>query len=254
MQLLVDKGGMRLAGYGLLLLAIAGYQPSSPVELELALLGLLALSVGELRAAPYGEPTRARVSAAEWRAYIKRLATAAGDGTAPDDARADAVIVEEGELEVSRIATHRRQLPVALRLLRRRGVLIELEAIVGELPRGAPEASIERPRSWLARSPGQRARLPRARTGDAAFDLRLAVHGGAPLGDADLRRRLARETASGIVSLWSGRAARYAVAARDLDDAAPTPPFDGTLEGDAPTAALVAVLDTLADLIEASTT
>ena len=132
-QLLVDKGGLRLAGYGLVLLAIAGYQAGSPVELELAFVGLLAVAVGELRAAPHANLTGARVAAAAWRAYVARLATASGDGTAPDDARSDAVIVEEGELEVTRISAHRRQLPVSMRLLRRRGVLVELEAIVGYL-------------------------------------------------------------------------------------------------------------------------
>jgi hypothetical protein len=132
-------------------------------------------------------------------------------------------------------------------------VLVELEAVVGEPPRGAPEASIERPRSWLARSPGQRARLPRVRTGDAAFDQRLVVHGNAPLGDAELRRRLVRDAATGVVSLWRGTAARYTVATRDLDtrDAAAPAPFDGQLEGDAPVSDVVAVLDTLVDLVEA---
>ncbi len=251
-QLLVDKGGTRLAGYGLVLLAIAGYQAGSPVELELAFVGLLAVAVGELRAAPHAIVTGARVGAPQWRAYVARLATAAGDGTAPDDARSEAVIVEEGELEVTRISAHRRQLPVSMRLLRRRGVLVELEAVVGATPHGGPDASVERPHSWLARGADQRARLPRVKTGDAAFDLRLTVHGHAPLANAELRRRLMREAADGIVSLWRGTAARYAAAARSLDGVTPSP-FDGKLEGDAPVSAVVAVLDLLVDLIDAST-
>ncbi|HEX4404926.1 MAG TPA: hypothetical protein VH560_08870, partial [Polyangia bacterium] len=250
-QLLIDKGGTRLAGYGLALLAIAGYQAGSPVELELAFVGLLAVAVGELRAAPHAISEGARVGAEEWRAYIKRLATAAGDGTAPDDARSDAVIVAEGELEVTRISAHRRALPVSMRLLRRRGVLVDLEAVVGATPHGGPDASVERPHVRLARGADPRARLPRVKTGDAVFDLRLIVHGHAPLADAELRRRLMREAADGIVSLWRGTAARYAVAARSLDGATP-PPFDGKLEGDAPVSAVVAVLDLLADLVDAS--
>ena len=98
-QLLVDKGGMRLAAYGLLLLALGGHEASSPIELELAMLGLLALAVGELRAAPYGDPARPRIASGEWRAFVGRLATGAGDGTSPDDSRSEAVVVEEGELE-----------------------------------------------------------------------------------------------------------------------------------------------------------
>jgi hypothetical protein len=249
-QLLLDKGGMRLAGYGLLLLAIAGYQPSTPIEVELALLGLLALAVGELRAAPYGETGQPRVANAEWRAFIGRLATRAGDGTSPDDARSEAVVVEEGELEVSRIRAHRRGLPVAMRLLRRRGALVELEATVGETPQAGPDASIERHRSWLARGPEQRARLPRTKTGDDAFDGRLSVHGQAPLNDAGLRGRVLRAAASGVVSLWRGTAARYHVAGASQADG--PPPFRGDVEGDAPVGTIVAVLDTLADLIEAS--
>jgi hypothetical protein len=249
-QLLLDKGGMRLAGYGLLLLAIAGYQPSTPIEVELALLGLLALSVGELRAAPYGESGRPRVDNAAWRAFIGRLATSAGDGTSPDDARSEAVFVEEGELEVTRIRAHRRGLPVAMRLLRRRGALVELEATVGETPRVGPDASIERHRSWLSRRPDQRVPLARTKTGDVAFDGKLSVHGQAPLADAGLRGRVGRAAASGVVSLWRGAAARYQVTGADRLEA-PTP-FQGLVDGDGPVRTIVGVLDTLADLVEAS--
>jgi hypothetical protein len=248
-QLLVDKGGMRLAGYGLLLLAIAGYQPSTPIEVELAWLGLLALSVGELRAAPYGEPGHPRVGNAEWRTFIGRLATGAGDGTSPDDARSEAVVVEEGELEVSRIRAYRRGLPVAMRLLRRRGALVELEATVGEAPQSGPDASIERHRTWLSRGLEQRVHLPRVKTGDEGFDGKLSVHGQAPLGDAGLRGRLLREAAAGVVSLWRGTAARYHVAGASRLDA--PPPFRGDIDGDAPVGTIVAVLDALADLVEA---
>jgi hypothetical protein len=249
-QLLVDKGGMRLCGYGLLLLAIAGYQAASPVELALALLGLLALAVGELRAAPYGDPHRPRISAAEWRAFVGRLATASGDGTGPDDTPPEAVVVEEGELEVSRIRAYRRGFPVGMRLLRRRGALVQLEATVGEAAHGGPDASIERHRSWLARSPDKRVRHPRVKTGDAAFDQSFSVHGKAPL-DSELRRRLLRQQGDGIVSLWRGTAAGYQLAAPATPDDAP-PPFAGKIEGDAPVSAVVEVLDTLADLVEAS--
>ncbi len=100
-QLFLEKGGMRLAAYGLGLLALGGYDAGSPVELSLSLLGLLALAVGELRAAQAGEPGRPRIAAGDWRVFVGRLATAAGDGTQPDESRAQAVIAEEGELEVT---------------------------------------------------------------------------------------------------------------------------------------------------------
>jgi hypothetical protein len=248
-QLLVDKGGMRLAGYGLLLIALAGFQPSSSIELELAVLGLLALSVGELRAAPYGDPNHPRVGNAEWRAFIGRLATAAGDGTSPDDSRSEAVVVEEGELEVSRIRAHRRGLPVTMRLLRRRGALAEVETTVGEPPQSGPDASIERHRTWLARGLEQRVRLPRAKTGDESFDAKLTVHGQAPLGDPALRGQLLRDAADGVVTIWRGAAARYHIAGAGSAEAPPA--FRGEIEGEAPVTAIVAVLDTLADLVEA---
>jgi hypothetical protein len=250
-QLLIDKGGMRLAGYGLVLLAVAGYPAPPPLELVLALLGVLALSVGELRAAPYGRPGRNRVGNEAWRGYVGRLATAAGDGTSPDDSRSEAVVVEEGELEVCRIRAHRRGLPVAMRLLRRRGALVELEATIGEATQVGPDASIERHRSWLQRPPAERARLPRVKTGDAAFDQRLSVHGQAPLGDPALRRNLLLATGDGVVFLWKGTAARYHVRGDAAVEDRPAP-FSGEVEGEAPVRNVVAALDTLADLLEAS--
>jgi hypothetical protein len=191
------------------------------------------------------------VGNAEWRGFVGRLATAAGDGTGPDDLPPEAVVVEEGELEVSRIRAHRRGLPVAMRLLRRRGALVELEATVGDVGHAGPDASIERHRSWLARSPEQRVSKPRVKTGDSAFDQRLSVHGQAPLADAGLRGRVLRAAGDGVVSLWNGAAARYhafGLSTRDHSE----PPFSGVVEGDAPVGNVVAVIETLADLVEAS--
>jgi len=250
-QLLLERGGMRLGGYGLLLLAIAGYQAASPVELGLSLVGLLALAVGELRAAPYGDAVPARVGRAEWRAYVGRLATAVGDGTGPEDARPDAIVVEDGDLEISRIRAHRRGRPVMIRLLRRRGALVELDTTLGEPSNSGPDASVERHRSWLARIPTDRVSLPRVKTGDAAFDQKFSVHGRAPLGDPDLRQRLARQQGDGIVSLWRGMAARYLLASPASPGEA-LAAFAGAVDGDAPVSTVVGIVDTLADLIEAS--
>ena len=55
---------MRLVGYGLVLLALGGYEQASPVELCLSVLGLVAIAVGELRALPYADRTVPRVDAA----------------------------------------------------------------------------------------------------------------------------------------------------------------------------------------------
>jgi len=248
--LLGQPGGLRLAGYGLLLLAIAGYQAASPVELGLSLVGLLALSVGELRAAPGGDVRGTRVGRAEWRAYVGKLATALGDGTAPDDAPPEAVVVEEGELEVSRIRTHRHGQPIALRLMRRRAALVEIDVTIGQPGHGSPDASIERHRRWLARSPADRVRLPRAKTGDAAFDRKFSVHGEAPLANGELRRRLARQQGDGAVSLWQGAAARYLVSSPAPEEAAP--PFVGKIDDERAVGAVVEIVDLLFDLVDAS--
>ncbi len=251
-QLLSDKGGMRLAGYGLLLLAMGGYDAGSPVELSLSLLGLVAVAVGELRAAPYADRTRPRVNATDWRAFVGRLATATGDGTEPDQTPPQAVIAEEEELEVSRIQTHRRGYPVAIRLLRRRGTLVELDTTVGRTGREHPDASIERHRRWLARNPEHRLNLARMKTGDNTFDQKFSVHGQAPLSDADLRRRIARQQGDGVLTLWHGTGARYLLVHPSSITEAP-PAFAGDVAGNASVDGLISIVDTLADLIEAST-
>ena len=76
-ELIADKGGMRLCGYGLGLLALGGYDAGSPVELTLSLAGAAwPLSVGELRAAPYAD----RESAARHLRRLARLRRPPGDG------------------------------------------------------------------------------------------------------------------------------------------------------------------------------
>ena len=200
---------MRLAGYGLVLLALGGYEQASPVELSLSLLGLVALAVGEQRALPYGERNITRVGLPEWRAFVGRLAAGVGDGTGPDEVRPEAVVVAEGELEVSRIRTHRRGQPVTIKLLRKRGTPVELDASFGSAGHASPDASIERHRRWLERSPEARLKLPRVKTGDPAFDQKFSVHGAAPLADAELRRRLERQQGDGVLTIWHGSAARY---------------------------------------------
>jgi hypothetical protein len=251
-QLVADKGGMRLCGYGLGLLALGGYDAGSPVELALSLLGLVAVAVGELRAAPYADQSRPRVSPTDWRAFVGRLATALGDGTEPDGTPPQAVIAEEEEMEVSRIQTHRRGAPIVVKLLRRRGTLVEIDAIFGQAGRELPDASVERHRRWLARSPEHRLKLVRVKTGDATFDQKFSVHGtAASLGDGEMRRRIARQQGDGVLTLWNGNAARYQLTHPSSVAEAPTA-FAGQVEGEAPVEDIVAIVDTLADLVDAS--
>jgi hypothetical protein len=250
-QLFLEKGGMRLAAYGLGLLALGGYDAGSPVELSLSLLGLLALTVGETRAARTTDPARPRIPAAEWRAFVGRLATAAGDGTQPDESRPQAVIAEEGEMEVSRIQTYRRGYPLLIKLMRRRGAPIQLDATLGTVGRELPDGSVERHRRWLERSPEHRLKLPRVKTGDATFDQKFSVHGRAPIQDADLRERIARQQGDGVLTIWNGRAVRYGLANPSSLGEAPAM-FSGKLEGEPAVADVVTLLETLADLLDAS--
>jgi hypothetical protein len=250
-ELISDKGGMRLIGYGLVLLALGGYEQASPVELCLSVLGLLAVAVGELRALPYVDRTVPRVGAPEWRDFARRLAEGVGDGTGPGQSRPEAVVVPEGELEFTRIQAHRRAQPVTIKLLRKRGTLVELEANYGNAGHAAADASVERHRRWLQRSPEHKVRLPRSKTGDPSFDQKFSVHGDAPLADAELRRRLERQQGDGVLTIWKGNAARYQLAHPGSDAPAA---FQGQVEGAAPIQSIVAIVDMLADVVDASLT
>jgi hypothetical protein len=248
-ELVSDKGGMRLAGYGLVLIALGGYDQASPVELSLSVLGLVALAVGELRALPYADKSVPRVGVSEWRAFVGRLAAGVGDGTGPEETRPEAIVVAEGELEVSRILTHRRGQPVTIKLMRKRGTPVELDASYGNAGHAAADASIERHRHWLARSPEHKLKLPRVKTGDPSFDQKFSVHGAAPLADADLRRRLEKQQGDGVLTIWRGSAARYQLSHPGAD--APEA-FTGQVDDAASVQSIVEIVDMLADLVDAS--
>jgi hypothetical protein len=248
-ELISDKGGMRLAGYGLLLLALGGYDQASPVELSLSVLGLVALAVGELRALPYSDTAIPRIGVPEWRAFVKRLAEGVGDGTGPEGARPEAVLVPDGELELTRIETFRRGQPVMIKLMRKRGTPVELDASYGSAGHAAADASIERHKHWLARSPEHRLKLPRVKTGDPVFDQKFSVHGEAPLADADLRRRLEKQQGDGVLTIWRGSAARYQLSHPSADAPAA---FAGQVEGPASVQSIVEIVDMLADIVDAS--
>jgi hypothetical protein len=248
-ELIADRGGIRLAGYGMVLLALGGYEQASPVELCLSVLGLVAVAVGELRALPYADRNVPRIGDAEWRGFVGRLAAGVGDGTGPDGTRPEAVVVAEGELEVSRIQTHRRGQPVTIKLKRKRGTPVELDATYGNAGHAAADASIERHRRWLERNPDQKLRLPRTKTGDASFDQKFSVHGTAPLADTEMRRRLERQQGDGVLTIWRGSAARYQLSHPSSDVPAV---FIGQVDGAAPVQSIVDIVEMLADLVDAS--
>ena len=249
-ELIADRGGIRLAGYGMVLLALGGYEQASPVELCLSVLGLVAVAVGELRALPYADRNvprdrrcrvarlrgtagrwRRRRNRARWRRVRKRSSS------------------PEGELEVSRIQTHRRGQPVTIKLKRKRGTPVELDASYGNAGHAAADASIERHRRWLERNPDQklRAAAHEDRRRVVRSEVQRARHGAAgghgdapPPGTAAGRRRahdLARQRGALPALTPEQRRARG---------------FVGQVDGAAPVQSIVDIVEMLADLVDAS--
>ncbi len=204
-RLLAIPGGSRLAGYGVALMAVTGYQLVAPHELVLSLVGLSALCVGLGRTLPGARTTAAPavVGEAEWRGYVSRLAAALAGDTAPE-----AVVVNDGGAQITRVRCARAGRPVSLRILRRADMLAEIEIVVGEPGRQEPDVTLSPRLPRLSRPLGPAAVAPRAPTGDPDFDRRFIARGSGPFADEPQRLRLLRSTA-GYLALWSGRAVRY---------------------------------------------
>jgi hypothetical protein len=244
-MLLTGSGALRLAGFGLALIGLAGYRTSSPDQLALALTGFLALATGLLRSQPGG----GRTVIDPWRTFLDATAEAVSEPRdAPEGGRVAIELASEGEVDTAAIRTARRTHPVAMRVRRRGGVVQEVEITVGTPDDRPPDATVERAEVWLARPPEQRSPLPRQKTGDDAFDRVLRVHGPAPLADAALRRRVLRH-AEGTLSLWQGKAARYHDA-REPELARRSPLF-GSRGGSSPSAvrSVVELCDLLIDFV-----
>lgn len=210
--LLSGTGGTRLAGYGLALLALGGYQTSSPVELAEGLVGLLALSSGLLRASQSAVRSGAQpgkgVGARSLPEAIGAALSSGSEGAGPE-----ATIETSGESDARRtsIGAVRRGFPVRVELVGSEASPREIVIAVGVRPTRPPDGVIEPHESWLARSPEDRPSLPRTKTGDRTFDRKLIVQGETPIAaDAALRRRLLK-VVEGRVCLWREGAAEYVV-------------------------------------------
>ena len=248
-ELIADRGGMRLAGYGMVLLALGGYEQASPVELSLSVLGLVAVAVGELRALPYADRNVPRIGDAEWRGFVGRLAAGVGDGTGPDGTRPEAVVVAEGELEVSRIQTHRRGQPVTIKLMRKRARPSSSMRAIGNAGHAAADASIERHRRWLERSPEHSCGC-RARRQATRRSIRSSAC------TARRRSRTSRCAAGWNASRAtacsrSGAAARRATSSHTRAATCPQR-SSGQVDGAAPVQSIVDIVEMLADLVDAS--
>ena len=250
--LLLTPGAPRLAGLGVCLVGLAGYQTSSPVALGLSLCGLVALATGATRIGAAASKREVPLSAAQWQALLEDIAGALAGaqraGEAPPAVEVSAAAepaAATGERDVGVVKLSRRGRPVEVRLRRARSTVRELEVTVGAPEVGRPIATIESHEAWLARRPEDRLPLPRMKTGDPVFDWKVGVHGQAPVREADIRRRILR-LAEGTITLWNG-------AARFLAPGNPAAALHRfTLAATVTTVrAVVEVVDTLIELVDA---
>lgn len=229
--LLLSPGAWRLAGIGMCLLGVAGYQASSPVALSLSFCGLLALATGALRGGREsgdGERDGGRLSPSAWRDVLGHVAGALADARMAETADRPAA-TEPTSITVtadpdaagsparagtdsSVVRATRRGRPIELEIGRSDGRIHRLSITVGSPADEAPDTLIESHETWIARRPEDRSSLPRQRTGDPAFDRKLGLYGRAPLDDRSLRRR-ALALIDGTATLWTGRAARFVATA-----------------------------------------
>jgi len=246
--LLTSPGVLRLAGLGLALIAIAGYQTASPISLSLSLCGLLALGTGTLRIASADGGPAAPQTAAFFREWLGTLIAAIGDPPVPGT---DPVLIEEAigddpGSSTAIVKVPRRGRSVSIEIKRARGSVRDVNVTVGVPGDGPPDATIESHEVWLGRRPEDRAALPRVKTGDPAFDGKMGIYGRAPLDERGLRRRILRLT-DGTITLWGASAARFVASTGQAE----TPRRFVQLVGPAGARWLVEIVDALGDLIQA---
>lgn len=248
-MLLLGAGPSRLAGLGLALVALGGYQTASPVELALTLAGLVVLATGLTRAATSPRIQEAFISTDAWMRLLASLGSQMKDDGAGTGEPA-AVEVAPGEApgaDRATVRTTRRGRPIAIVARRAQHTLEDLTVIVGAPPPDtAPDATIESHETWLARRPESRPAAARIKTDDPAFDRKWGVYGQAPLGDRALRRRVLAQ-GDATIKLWSGIAAELSVSNHLLDG---TNGAGGRLRD--PLRNVIDTVDLLGDLVEAS--
>ena len=247
--LLLGAGPSRLAGLGLALVALGGYQTASPVELALTLAGLLVLATGLTRAATSPRDRAAFISTDAWMGLLAAIGGRMKEGGA-GTGEPPVVEVAPGEApgaDRATVHTTRRGRPIALVARRAHHTLEDLTLIVGAPPPDtAPDATIESHETWLARRPETRPAAARIKTDDPSFDRKWGVYGHAPLGDRALRRRVLAQ-GDATIRLWSGIAAELSVTNHLLDGASGA---DGRQRD--PLRDVMDAVDLLGDLVEAS--
>ena len=182
---------------------------------------------------------------------MRRLASAAKSGDPPDDTRPEAIVVADGDMEVSRIRSHRRGHLVSIKMLRKRDTLVELDATVGTQGTACrTPASNGTGGGWPAtRSTGSSSNGKRPATRISIRRSACTARRRSATTSCAAGWRASRETA------WSrsGAGAPRAILVAHPSSAAGAPAiFAGQIDGEAPVDSIVAILDTLADLVEAS--
>jgi hypothetical protein len=248
-MLLLGAGPSRLAGLGLALVALGGYQTASPIELALTLAGLLVLATGLTRAVTSPRDGGAFISTDAWMGLLASIGGQMTEGGTGPGGTPEVEVAPGGAPGADRatVRTTRRGRPIALVARRAHHTLEDLTVIVGAPPLDtAPDATIESHETWLARRPETRPTAARIKTDDPTFDRKWGVYGHAPLADRALRRRVLAQ-GDATIKLWSGIAAELKVTNHPLDGATGA---DGRHRD--PLRNVIDAVDLLGDLVEAS--
>jgi hypothetical protein len=196
-RLLARPGPPRAMAYGLLLVALAGYQLRAAHQLLLCAIGVLLLVRAALAAAAEHEaPASADAAAArplsadDWRRCLGAL-------DAKDGISGETVVLENVSAQIVRWRGARATVPLSLRIAIRRGQPLELEVAAGRVPTDAPAVELTRPRSWLG-SPGAALR----------FTVRDRPELADPLRAGALREDLER-LIRGTLRIWPEEGVQY---------------------------------------------
>jgi hypothetical protein len=202
-RLLSVPGVHRLRGWGFALLMLSGLELAAPHQLALAALGLLCIAESAVRL------DGASLSREQFEQLVRRAAASLG-------AREVTLVGEHG-WEVARVTAGEARTHV--RIDRRAGAIVNVEATVGEAVPRDPPFVVER-RGAGARGPHSSG--ARVATEDTAFDREFDVYdargaGAALLDDATRARMLA--LVHGWLGVWPQRGVRYrATAVSDEND------------------------------------
>ncbi|MCA9666958.1 MAG: hypothetical protein KC503_15270 [Myxococcales bacterium] len=242
---LFSRGGAeRGLGYGLVLIALSGFQLQLPYQFLLTAAGMLLLLRGALASESEREVEEQRSHASapkpeQWKRYLERVAE-------PDDA-IEAVVLQNERSHIARLRATRDGRELTVRVIARGAQVEELELTLGSRPRGDAPACLSRRRNRRGhRVPGERGTRVDF---DSEYTLRDNTGGVAEaLSSPDLREGLAR-LLHGTLRIWPEEGLRYTT--RPLEDGWPLPvaeiAFDPEGAGTEDVQALVALLASIAD-------